>query len=214
MNMTPKRQKLDPDQYVMLTGKTEYEVELAPGVLDLWVEWYANETVTVSLLYASGLRLPYAKEVKGHFNVQTLNCLSVILGCSKSTTVCICVAYKELSKRERSEWTPVEIVPPRPAELQLSALVSEQVRRQLERMGVMEEKIEISEEDNLEEDIDDEGFGAGYMEEEEPAPPRKPKSAAEDKPAPAKEPGSRGDPANVSPGGEPAGDDSSEPVKA
>lgn len=201
MRSTYKTVKIDPEQYTMLHGKTQYEVELVPGVLDLWVEMYATEPVTVSLLYTGGLQLPYvAAQTHAQFSVRTLNVLSVILNCSKSCTVCVCVSWKDLAQREKSEWVKSVIVPPRPAELQLSSLIDAKVRAQLERMGVFDEKLEISEEDNLEEDIDDEGFGVGYMEDEEPKP-RPKKEKAKSEPA-----ASSGDAPDVSPGVKPDSD--------
>lgn len=178
-----KRIEIPDSQYTMLHGGDKHEVELPHGDLDLWMEWYADKECVVWLYFDNGLTMPYANGMRGHFNVKTSNALSVVITCAKSATVVTCVKCKNLAVVEQADWTPVEIVPPRRAELQISALVSEQVRRELENMGVLtDDKLEIGEEDNLEDDYDDEGFGPGFMEEEEPASPRAARGKVKDSP--------------------------------
>lgn len=172
-----KRQKVDAEDFDLVTlenGKTE--IDLPMGDLDIWAEWYADKECVVWIYFDTGLTLPYAQGMNGAFNVLTKNAISLVLTSAKSATVAVCVKTKNLAIKEQADWTPVEITPPRPAELQISALVSEQVRRELENMGVLtDDQLEVGDEDNLEDEDDDEGFGPGYMEEEElpPQPVRK-----------------------------------------
>lgn len=192
---TVKRQKIDPDQYTMFHGKETYEVEVPFAEdIDLWVDWLADRDVCVWLYYVSGKRIPYASGLKGHFNVQSSNVLSVVFQCTKSTTVLACVSYKDLARTDKLDYTPVAISPPPPAQLQLAALMDEAVTRRLQDMGVL--KIDVDDEDNLEDEDEDEGFGPGFMEEEEPRP----------KPfKPAAKPGSSNDSSGERSGGKSAG---------
>lgn len=164
--------KFSPDQYKELTGREKHEVDVPFAEhLDLWVDWKADRDVIVWLYFQDGMRMPYANGLRGQFSVRTHGVISVVIACTKSTHVALCVQYKDLAVKEKKDWTPVEIAPPPPAELKLQ----DAVRRELARLGVYskdDELLEVSEEDNLEEEIDDEGFGAGYMEEETPKPVR------------------------------------------
>lgn len=166
-----KRIKLENAQYTMLSGGTKHEIELPHGDLDVWTEWYSDDDCVVWLYWDNGLQLPYGHGKRGHFNVKAAGLISLVLTTKKSATVVVAVKYKNLAVVEQADWTPVEITPPKPAELQLSALINERVRFELERMGVLgrdDKTLEVSEEDELGDDESDEGFGPGYMEEEEP----------------------------------------------
>lgn len=176
-----KRVKLDPDQFTMFHGKETHEIEMPYAEdIDLWVEWFADRDVCVWLYFTSGKRVPFASALKGHFNVKTSNVLSVVLQSPKSATILACVSYKDLAVTDKLDYTPVEIAPPPPAQLQLSSLMDEAIRRRLSEMGIPD-KLEVTDEDNLEDEEDDEGFGEGYMEDEEPGP-RKPASAKKPRP--------------------------------
>jgi len=198
MSSTNKRIPLAEAQFTMLSGSDKHEVELPHGEIDIWCEWYSDKECVVWIYYDSGLTIPYASGMKGHFNVKTVGAISLVLACPKSATVVTCVKTKNLNPAQHMEWTPVEIIPPRPAEMQISALVNDQVRRELERLGVLtDDKLEIGEEDNLEDEDEDEGFGPGFMEEEEPLNPPPPRRKDKGKPA-------GGNPApDVNPGSEP-----------
>lgn len=170
-----KRQKIDAEDFTVLSGD-KHEIELPMGDLDIWAEWYSDKECVAWIYFDTGLTLPYATGQQGAFNVLTKNAISLVLTSAKSATVAVCVKSKNLAIKEQSDWTPVEIAPPRPGELQISALVSAQVRAELEKMGVLnDDTLEVDNEDNLEDEYDDEGFGPGYMEEEDlpPQPPGK-----------------------------------------
>jgi len=185
MTHTYKRIKLDPEKFQDLKG-SKIEVELPKdAVLALWVEWYCSSPVVVSLVYATGLVVPYAVDAQGSFALQTLNLLSVLFEKDGKSHGVGSVQVKDLAVREKGNWAPVEIAPPPPLTLQLSSLIDTQVKAQLERMGVVNEKIDISDEDNLEEDVDQDEFGGGYMEDEEPTRKGKRKAKAADKPVEA-----------------------------
>lgn len=163
--------KFDPDQWVMLTGKDKYELELVPGWLDLWFEWRSTDDVTAWLYFVDGKRVPYASGRSGHFSVRTLNVLSVVLETLKRATTCVCISYRDLAKMEKGDPTKltVEVMPPAQLSLQ------ESVRRELIKLGVTNDTIEVDDEDNLEDDIPEDEFGEGYMDPELPveAPPSK-----------------------------------------
>lgn len=161
--------KLEPDQYTILHGSEKHEVEIPfAEALDLWVEWKADRDVIVWLYFEDGKRVPYTNGLRGHFSIRTRGVISVVLVCTKSTTVAACVSWKDLAVTEKKDWTPVEIVPPSSAELKLS----QAVQRELARLGVYNESgtIDVSEEDNLEEDDEADEFGEGFMEAEVPVP--------------------------------------------
>lgn len=171
--------RVDPDQWTMLSGKAKHEVELpfAEKDLDLWVEWRASEDMTLWLYFGDGKQMPYAHGLSGHCSIRTRNVISLVLTCSKNTVITVCVSYKDLSLNEsKTDWTPVEIIPPDPVQLKLA----EAVRKELARMGVLtgpDEAVDLEEEDNLEEDDEPDEFGAGYMQEEVPVA-RKPRGRA------------------------------------
>lgn len=180
--MSYKRIKLDPDHYEMLTGKDKHEIDLIPGVLDIWFQWYADRDVMVSLLFADGKKIPYANGLRGSFNVQSLNVLSILIECTKTTTVCVAGSYRDMAVKEKLDPTKLTITPPAPAMLRLQDMV----RREVARLTGGDEEIEVNDEDNLEDDLeDDEGFGTGYMEDEEPTPRKRP-------PKPSEKPGQGG----------------------
>lgn len=175
MSQTYKTVKFDPDQWMILTGKEKHELELVPGWLDVWVDWKADADVQVWLYFTDGKRVPYAGGKAGHFCVRTLNVLSVVLETLKRTTVSVCVSYQELSKKEKGDPTRITVQVPPPAVLSLQ----ESVRRELIKLGLDHEQIEVDDEDNLEDDIPDEAdFGEGYMDAEfVPTVPRKGKQS-------------------------------------
>lgn len=195
-----KRNKFNVEDFQALSSqKTEVEMP-KDSVIDLWVEWYCSSPVTVNLIFATGIVVPYATSLSGHFNLQTVNLLSVLfVKEKKDADGAACVQYKDMAVKEKGDWTPVEIAPPPPLSVQLATLIDTKVRDQLERMGVMQEKIDVSEEDNLEEDIEDDEFGEGYMEDEEPIQKPKPRR----KPAREPQPGDNG--GSVNPGSVPNG---------
>lgn len=197
-----RTKKLNADQFQSLGGqKTEVELP-KDSVIDLWVEWYCSSPVVVYLKYATGLDVPYATSASGFFSLRTVNLLSVLFVKPKDADGVGCVQFKDLAVKEKGDWTPVAIAPPPPLSVQLSSLIDNQVKAQLERMGVLNEKIDISDEDNLEEDVDADEFGGGYMEEEEPTRKKKPKAKPQPEPAPAGTGNPTGD---VSPGSVPDG---------
>lgn len=179
--------RVDPDQWTMLSGKSKHEVEIpfAEKDLDLWIEWRASEELIVWLYFGDGKQMPYASGLAGHCSIRTRNVISVVLTSTKNSTIMVCVSYKDLNLNEsKTDWTPVQIIPPDPVQLKLA----DAVRRELARMGVLTDKdeaIDLEEEDNLEEDDEPDEFGAGYMPEEIPVPRKKPgasKPAAEPRP--------------------------------
>jgi len=164
--MSYKRQKLNPSDFTILTGKDKHELELVPGTLDLWVQWYGDRDVMVSILYADGKRIPYMSGLRGSFNVQTPDVLSLLLECTKATTVAVCVSYKDMSIKEKLDPTPLVITPPAPGMLHLQDVV----RAEIARITGGDDILEVDDEDNLEEDDEEDGFGPGFMEDEEVAP--------------------------------------------
>lgn len=178
--MTYRTLKLDVGQFTMLTGKEKYEIELVPELVALWFEWYADRDVQVWLYYIDGKRIPYASGLRGSFSVRTKDVLSVVLETTKAATVCACASYEDIRQKEVGDPTKLTIAIDNGAALTLG----ESIRRELVRMGVQTDTLEIDEdEDNLENDIAEE-FGDGYMEEEAPPPrPKKPPKA----PPPAKD---------------------------
>lgn len=204
-----KRNTLDEGQFTLLSGP-KHEVELVPGDLDLWVQWYCSHALTVWLYFQSGMRLPYSVASAGSFNVRVRDILSVVLETDKEATVCVGVSYKELAIADKLDYTPVEITPPRAAQLDLSSMLTSEVKRQLAAMGYIKpgDTLEVDDEDNLEED-DDDDFGEGYMEEEQPVPlPKRGKSGASKGAPPPSDPDKSDSPAE--PGG---ADGDSKPVK-
>lgn len=198
--MSYKRQKIDPDQFVMLHGKEKHELELVPGVLDLWVQWYADRDVVVTLLYTDGKKIPYSNGLRGQFNVQTFNVLSILLECTKSTTVCVCVSYRDMAVKEKLDFTKLVIAPPAPAMLKLQHMV----RTEVAKLTGGDDTIEIGDEDNLEDEGEADDFGGGYMEDEEPLTPVPPvKKPAASPSAPSGE-RSGGEPVGGA-GGDPGG---------
>lgn len=178
-NYSYKRQTFDHGQYTMLSGQERHEVELVPGDLDLWVEWYSPRDITVWLIFQSGVRVAYSNGLRGSFNVRVRDILSVVLETTKGNSLVVAVQYKELAVTDKLDYTPVVIDPPKGAQLDLSAIMRREVAEQLSRLGYVKEgePLEIDEEDNLEEDDDDEGFGAGFMEDEVPVElPRRPRA--------------------------------------
>jgi len=203
-----KRQTFDEGQFTLLSGSLKHEVELVPGDLDLWVEWFSDGLVTVWLLFQSGKRIPYSQAASGSFNLKVRDVISLILEVNtKSSTIAASVLMKELAIKDKLDYTPVEIAVPKKAQMDLSALMSAEVRKQLTAMGIAApgDTLEVEDEDNLEEEIPDE-FGPGYMEDEEPLVtlPRRSKSRA--KSDPPSDNAASGDtpPSDPEPGGGPA----------
>src|SRR5262245_33725208 len=127
--------KFSPDQYTMLSGSEKHEVEIPFAEhLDLWVDWKADRDVIVWLYFEDGKRMPYANGLKGQSSIRTGGVISVVLACTKSTTICACVQWKDLAVKEKKDWTPVEITPPASADLKLSAMV----QKELMRLGVLD----------------------------------------------------------------------------
>lgn len=160
--------RLNPDDFILLSGKEKHEVELPYAEhMDLWIEWKADRDVHVWLFFTDGKRIPFANGLSGHASIRTQRLLSVVLECTKSTTVAFCGQWKDLAVTEKADWTPVEIVPPDPVQFKLG----QAVRVEMARMGLLtpgEDSIDVSEEDNLEDDFDEgEQFGEGYMEADE-----------------------------------------------
>lgn len=157
--------KLDAGQFTMLHGKERHEVELVPELVALWFEWYADRDVVVWLYYIDGKKIPYANGMRGSFSVRTKDVLSVVLECTKSTTICVCASYEDIMQKEKGDPTKLTVAIESQAELSLS----ENIRRELIRLGLRTETLEVDEdEDNLENDIPEDDFGEGYMEDEEP----------------------------------------------
>lgn len=199
--ISSKRMKIDSGQFTLLSGKTKYEVEVPFAEhIDVWVEWKCDKEVTAWLYFANGITMPYAVATSGHFNVQTNDLLSIVLTTEKSATLCVAVSTKDLSKREKLDYTPVEIAPPAPGQLQLASVLTAEVRRQLAAMGVLKDTvIDVDEEDDLEDDLPEEDDqGEGYMDVEEPTLEKKKKA----KPEPASPSNPPGD---VDPGGNASG---------
>lgn len=196
-----RTKKLNAEQFQPLHGE-KVEVEMPKdSIIDLWVEWYSSVPLTVYLKYATGIDVPYAVSAHGFFSLRTVNLLSVLFVKPKAADGVACVQYKDLAVKEKADWTPVEIAPPPPLSVQLSSLIDQQVQSQLEKMGVLKETIDISEEDNLEEDVELDEFGGGYMEDEEPI--RKPKKTKNQEGKPAA-PRASDPPGDVNPGSNPA----------
>lgn len=170
--------KLDADQFTMLHGKERHEIELVPNLVALWMEWYADKDVQVWLYYTDGKRIPYAHGLRGSFSVRTSDVLSVVLEATKTTTICVCASYEDVSQREKNDPTKLTVPITSTAELTLG----ENIRRELIKMGLQGDTLEVDDdEDNLEDDIPEDDYGDGYMEDESPPPPtkasRKPKGA-------------------------------------
>jgi len=167
---TYKRETFEQGQYTLLSGAAKHEVELVPGDLDLWVDFYSDREVVCWLYFQSGLRVPYRRGYSCSFNLRLRDVLSVVLETEKTATVVIAAQYKELAVGDKLDYTPIVIDPPRAAQLDLSAVMRREVAEYLNKMGYVKpgETLTVDDEDNLEEEEDEEGFGPGYMEEEVP----------------------------------------------
>lgn len=160
-----KRQPFNPADWAVLEGKTLHEIEIPfAEELDLWVDFRATDDVTLCLVFMDGKRIPYAHGSSGRFNLKTQGLISVQVLSSVKTLTALCMSWKDLWVKE-SGFIPVVISPPSSAQIDLSVMMREEVRRQLEDRGIL--KLEVGDEDNLEEDESDEGFGTGYMEEDD-----------------------------------------------
>lgn len=153
----------------MLSGKKSYDLEVPAGPIDLWVDWLSDKFCQVWLHYASGMRVPIAEGLRNQINLRTEN-LSGVTVCTDDpkATLVVCCMIKDRKFGDAAEFEPAVISPPKPAELQMSLMVTRAVQRQLLSMGLKEGTIDVDDEDDLEEDDDDEGFGPGFMEDDEP----------------------------------------------
>lgn len=168
---TNKRIHLEADQWTLLSGKDKYSVDLPEGEIAVWCQWMCDADVQAWLIFQSGLRAPYFHGRSGHFDVRVKDCVAVELETLKRATLCVCVSCKSMHADDALDYTPVEITPPGPMQLPMSHVVTREVRRQLEAMGVpVHEPLEVDDEDDLEaEDFEGDEFGGEFME-PDPAP--------------------------------------------
>jgi len=174
-NHTYRRREIDFDQYTLLSGKTKYTVEF-PDVVDrrdIWCEWRSDKPVVVYLVTPGGTLFPYAVGTDGSFDVRVKDCAALEVQTDKTATVAMCISHRDVSRNDKLDFTPVAIAAPPPGELQLSHLLSNEVRKQLAMLGIATPTLEVDEEDNLEDDYDEEDFVGGYQDaepDEAPAP--------------------------------------------
>lgn len=162
--------EIDPDQFTMLHGKDAYGIDVPDGDLDISIRWYADHNCIVWLNFdkLGEKSVPVLHGVSGNQVVRAKKVVSVEIATDKKATLCACVSYRELNRSDQLDYTPVEITPPPPAQLQMSHLVNEAVMRQLQSMGINpHQNLVVSDEDDLEDEDDDpDEFGPGFMEDD------------------------------------------------
>lgn len=167
--MKPQRYEIDPDQMTLMCGKESYVVDLPDGDYDIHLRWWADGNVVCWFNFDDARSVPVLDGKRADQTLRAKALRTVELSCEKKTTVCAMISYKDLNRADMLDYTPVEITPPPPGQIQLSHLISQAVQEQLIAMGVpTTAALQLDEDDNLE--VDDEEadeFGSGYMEDED-----------------------------------------------
>lgn len=168
------RKEIDFDQYELMSGKSEYVWDVPDGDMDVRIEIRAASEMSVwfEVRNADGVLEvhPFFSGCCFRETLRIKNLARVFVRTDKKNTLSALVSYRPVHNAENLDYTPALIAAPLNTQLQLSNLVSREIARHMERLGINSNET-IEDEDDYEFDDDDDDFEGGYMEQEPSTPP-------------------------------------------
>lgn len=153
---------IDPKEYQFVTGKKKYVLDVPNGDLDFHCHVFSDKPVMLVVLTEQG-GIPWQSGERFVAKGKVLAATELHLYTDAKASLVVRCSAALFNSEFRKEHAPVLIEPLRPQEVNIQALVGKAIAAQLGDAV----KVDMSDEDDLEDDEVDPFDVAGYMEDED-----------------------------------------------